>query len=410
MKRLFLILVVVASLVISSTLLASGFFIQHQDAKAQGQGGAFTAQADNPSAVWYNPAGMSQLDGTQISVSSSFLKIESEYTNTLGVSEDMEDEWAVLPRFYITSDLKTEKWTVGLGVNSPFGLATGWSETGILRYAATDTSVKLMNFNPAVSYQLLDELSVAAGVSYSLLMSYLSEVKSNMILGDANIKMETDGDGWGFNVAALWKPHEKHSFGVSYRSRIDVDLDGDLVYSDIPAGLGLPSQIAYDISSEITIPSIVNAGYAIKPIDKLKLEVDLYWVEFATIDKIDLTDKATDILLSSTQKDWDSTVLVAVGAEYLVRDNVTARCGYIYGQSAVPEKTFSPELPDSDLHCITLGLGLDLSGMVIDLTYELGLYENRDVQNAVGQAVGTSINGEYDTYYHNFGIGATVKF
>lgn len=411
MKRfLILFLVIGIVLITGSYLWAVGFLVYDHDAKAQGQAGAFIAQADNPSAVYYNPAGMSQLDGVQASLGANFIRLETEYENSAGIEEDLQAEWAVVPNAYITGDLGTEKWTVGLGIYVPFGLSTSWKDTGLLRYTATDSSFNMVAINPAVAYQLLPELSVAAGVDYYNVYSNTSELKYNYILADAELKLDIDGDGWGFNLGGLWKPHPQHSIGLCYRSRVDLNLSGDYKIKSIPAGLGYPSSISYNASTDLTLPSIVSAGYAFKPVEKLKLEFDVYWVEWSTVDKAVVKDDDTGAVLSSDEKDWDDTFIFAIGGEYLVNEQWAVRAGYGYVQETVPESTFNPNLPDSSVHMITLGLGYTIDRLTVDLAYQLGLFEERDIDNNIGAALGTTVDGTYDSLSHNIGITLGYKF
>ena len=411
MKRYIVLGLIVTVVLISSPYLwASGFFLYHQDAKAHGQAGSFTAQADNPSAIYYNPAGISQLDGTQVSVGTEFIRLETEYENLQGLKEDMQVEWAVAPHGYITSDLGTEKWTVGLGIYAPFGLSTSWKDTGLLRYVTTDASFDMVNINPTVAYQLLPEVSVAVGLDYYNLYSVTSELKYNFILSDADVKLDVDGDGWGFNLAGLWKPHPQHSIGLSYRSRVDVELTGTLKYKNIPAGLGYPTSVSYDISTDMTLPSVVNAGYAFRPIEKLKLEFDLYWVEWSTRNKDVIKDRTTGAVLNRDDKNWDDAWIFALGGEYLVNPQLAVRCGYSYQQNVVPEKTFDPSVPDSDLHVFTIGLGYTIEKVTIDLAYGLGFYEKRNIDNDVGTDIGTTVDGTYDSLIQYIGMTLGYKF
>lgn len=407
---IFVLVIMVVSVGAVSSLLASGFFIYNYDAKAQGQAGAFTAQADNPSAIFYNPAGISQLDGTQVSVGTEFIRLETEYENVQGLKEDMQAGWEVVPNAYITSDFGTEKWTFGLGFYAPFGLSTSWKDDGLLRYVATDTSLEMININPTVAYQLLPELSVAAGIDYYNMYSYVAKSKFNFVIADADGELESDDDGWGFNVAGLWKPHPKHSIGLSYRSKVDLTLTGDSTIENIPAGLGLPSSISNDVSGDLTLPSIVNAGYAFKPTDKLKLELDVYWVEWSTIDEEVVEDRNTGMTLINNPKDWDDTWIISVGGEYLVNSQLALRAGYSYQQNAVPESTFNPNVPDSDLHVIGLGLGYTIDRFTIDAAYSFGFYDERDITNTVGAALGTTVNGKYDSIIHVIGVTIGYKF
>lgn len=404
------ILAAIFILIWTPYVFASGFYLYHHDTKAQAQASAFTAQADNPSAIYYNPAGMSQLDGTQVSINGRLIRLETEYENALGATEDLQAEWAVVPAAYITSDLATEKWTVGLGVFAPFGLGTSWSDTGLLRYVATDASFNMVDINPSVAYQLLPELSIGLGVDYYNVYSYTDEFKLNFVVSDADAVTETDADGWGFNLGALWKPHEQHSFGLAYRSKVDLEFSGDFKIENIPLGLGFPATITYNITMDMTLPSIVSGGYAFKPIDKLKLEADVYWVEWSTIDKAEIIDDDTGLLLSSEALDWEDTWVFALGGEYYLKEDLALRAGYFFMENAIPESTFDPSVPDSDMHAVSVGLGYTIDKLTIDIAYTLGLYEERDIDNNVGAAVGTTVDGKYDSLIHIIGVGVGYRF
>lgn len=409
-KFLVLILFVVFALMMNADAYASGFFVYHQDSKAQGQAGAFTAQADNPSAIYYNPAGMNQVKGTQVSLGSRFFRLETEYKNTFGQKEDLQAEWTPVPSAFITSDLGTEKWAVGLGVFAPYGLSTSWSDTGLLRYVATDTSLKMFDINPSVSYQLLPQLSVGAGIDYYNIYSYTSGVETFLLAGTADTKLDVSGDGWGFNLGALWKPAEKHSFGLAYRSKVDINCTGDLTTKNIPAGLGYPPVLSYNIKTDANMPQIISGGYAFKPTDKLKLEADIYWVDFSIVDKSKVEDRDTGIVLSDVEKDWDSAFILALGGEYLITEKLALRAGYSYQQNVVPEETYNPNVPDSDLHVLALGLGYTIDRLTIDVSYALGLYTDRDIDSTTGGSGIWAFNGTYDSLIHIIGVTAGFKF
>lgn len=410
-KLMVLVFVIASAVLISANVFASGFYLYHFDSKAQGQAGAFTAQADNPSAIYYNPAGISQIDGTQLSVGAQIFRLETKYTNPQGLKQNLQAEWQPVPNAFITSDFGTEKWTFGLGLFAPFGLSTSWSDTGLLRYVCTDTSFNMFAINPTVAYQLLPELSIAAGLDYYNTYSYVSKAEYNFVIGDAGIKVDVNGDSWGGNAGLLWKPHPQHSFGLNYRSQSKIKFTGDLSYRNIPPGLGYPSSIKYDVKSEMTLPNVVNAGYAFKPIvDKLKLELDLYWVQFSKIDKQVVKERNTGVELINNPLDWEDTWLVAVGGEYMITPHWALRAGYSYQQNAVPEKTFNPNVPDANMNVIALGLGYTFDRFTIDAAYALGLYNNRNIDNTVGASVGTTVDGKYESLIHVVGVTVGCKF
>jgi len=403
MRKILSLAVCLSMIFLNSLTYASGFFLYHEDTKAQGMAGAFTAQADNPSAIYYNPAGMSQVDGTQVSIGSRFFRLESEYKNPQGLKENLDAKWEAVPSAFITSDFGTEKWTFGLGAFAPYGLSTSWPKDGLLRYVCTDTSFKMIDINPSIAYQFCPQFSVGAGVDYYNVYSYTSEYMMDLVILDSPVKLDIDGDGWGFNLGAMWKPAEKHSFGLAYRSRVDIEFDGKLELT----GFGLLTK--YGVESKMKLPGILSGGYAFKPTEKLTLEADVYWLDWSTIDKAEVKSKDLDMVLSTTDMSWEDAFIFALGCQYMVTDKFALRAGYSYQQDAVPEKTYNPNVPDSDLNVFAIGLGYNIDRFSIDVAYALGLYTDRDIDNNVG-APYTTVDGEYSSLIHIIGVTVGCKF
>ena len=136
-----------ASLMASTSALALGFRNPDQDARATGQGEAFVAQADDASAIYYNPAGLTQLKGTEIT-SGAYLVISRHPFSWRGSGAEM-NTMAFLPHFYAATDFGATQspWRFGLGVNVPFGNAAEYWDAGPFRYLVTQASCPCSTFS-----------------------------------------------------------------------------------------------------------------------------------------------------------------------------------------------------------------------------------------------------------------------
>lgn len=153
----------ILALASGGTCWGIGFTNGNQDAQAMGRGNAFTAQADSPAAIYYNPAGIIQVSGTAVSGGAYFLFPSYRVDGDLGTFELHGFE--LMPHFYVTTDLGTKDWRIGLGINSPFGASSDWSNSGPISYAVTDARVMVINMAPTVAYRIDEHWSVGGSVN-----------------------------------------------------------------------------------------------------------------------------------------------------------------------------------------------------------------------------------------------------
>lgn len=391
-------------------------------AKAMGQGEAFVAQADDPSAVFFNPAGIAQLKGTHFSMGGTFVRISCERTAFNSNREDNNiDETQYVPNIYLTSDFKRDTGLVfGLGVNAPFGLTSRWSETGFSRYVTTMSGLKVININPAVAYRINPNFSAGAGVSYYYSEATMkNQIDYGFLIGrpgtlDGSTVLDGEGGTLGYNGGALYKINERHSLGVSYRSPFCVTYRGEDELGDIPAFMGYgASTITTNVEADIHFPAIVIGGYAFKPNDKWKLEADAEWARWQSMDVLSVAAEDTRIADANYVYEWKNTWAFKFGSEYNLTDNLALRCGYVYSESAVPEHTLRPSLPDTDKHIATAGAGIKRGNWTIDLAGDIIFYEDREINNNVDNnetTSGLSVDGQYESFGGRISAGVTYNF
>jgi len=395
---LFIIVVVLMSL--PSLSFGSGFGIFTQGASALGQGSAVVAHHDSPEAIFYNPALINGLPGTQVEIGTTLIFADREYKSaSTGKTAETEDDVFYPSTFYITHAF-SDKVSGGLGVFNPFGLATTWPSDWEGRYIATKSELTTFNINPVVSWRVLPKLSLAAGLDFILLDSTLESKNKDF---NVNQKFEGSGNGLGFNLGFLLNVTDSLSIGASYRSKVKVEVNGDLSMSILPE----------DISGEttITLPQQVFAGIAYKPTDKLILELGLRWEDWSSFDELKIERSGQTLALSP--RDWRSTFAFNVGGKYRVNDRYAITAGYLYGKNPVPDSTFDPSIPDSDVHLFCLGGEAQFGNFGLALSYAYQLQEERTKStNRSGADLDPPLNanGEYDSDIHLLALSLRYKF
>lgn len=446
--------VVAAIMGAASLSLAAGFKINEQGAKAMGMANAFTAQADDPTALYYNPAGIAFLKGFQVSLGSLVIAVpQTQFTGTtpltgnvpLGngtspVYEKAKRDLFIAPSLYATYSLESIPLSFGLGINSIYPLAKSWDTSGAFRNQVENLSIKPINFQPTVAYRFDDlNLAVSAGVDVTYAMVSLQKsAYVNSITGGApfgafelgELGMDATATGVGYNLGVLWKPRQDLSFGIAYRSEVTLRLDGDANFlATTPAGLSamgvdyttipanaLPfarQRFTSSASTVITLPDSLSLGVAWKPIDKLTLEFDAERTGWSSYDKLQISFDPNSPLNAfnnkPSPKNWNDCWAYKLGGQYAWNKYLDLRSGFAYDTNPIPDATLGPELPDSDRTNFSLGIGIHNEQVALDLAYMWVHWLDRTVNNQDMTALAGQ-NGTFKSDAHLFGANVTVKF
>ncbi|MBU3911089.1 MAG: outer membrane protein transport protein [Candidatus Omnitrophica bacterium] len=391
------------------------------DAEALGKGQAFVAQADSPSAVHFNPAGLVQLKDSHVRIGYTLEAPRQSFTNLSGGKSQMQKQSFLIPHLYYATDLGLEKWRFGFGMTSPYGLGTDWANDSFSAYRATESDLEISQANPTVAYKISDTISIGAGVDY--VNSHVSKYKRlSALAGDGEFQLKGSDDALGYNIGLLIRPSDRHSLGFSYRSKAELNYKGKASMTNLSAGAYgpplFPDNYSTDIESKMTIPRSMAAGYAYRPNDRWVFEVDVEWTGWSCIeeDYVEFTTETNQTRLAvlhdgnPAAKDWEDSLGWGFGAEYKASDKLELRGGYLFVESPIPSANFDTALPDSDKHNFTLGMGYDLSdSLTIDAAYEYVKLVKRKVTNDV--AIATSdLDGYYNGYINIVAVSLTYKY
>jgi long-chain fatty acid transport protein len=380
--------VLLVLLLSASTSFAAGFRLPEAGNKANAMGFAFTAQADNPSAIYYNPAGLTQLQGNNIALGVTYVKENggeftgsTQLTGGATISETQKDLNFFIPNLYYTYTDKKGDYSVGIGVFAPFGLGQEYQnkDTSWFRNQVTKIDLKTVVINPTVAVKINEVLSVGFGIDY--MWGKVDYEKTPVIPaslggpGQFYADLEGDGDAWGYNFGILVKATRNLKLGFSYRSKFDLDIkDGDFKASN-PVG-SVPGAFfpmgTTKASGDLGIPATAAFG-ASYTYDRFTIEADLDWTFWSSYQQLKITNATVPAYSSTAQKNWRDVCAFRTGLEYRVTQPVALRAGFSYDPTPAPAETLGPELPDADRLYYTLGAGfqfgnwtLDVSGIYID--------------------------------------------
>ena len=385
------LLVVIFSVTSCTYVFAGGLSTSGQGSRPVSMGGAFTAVADDGACIYYNPAGMSQIEGTDIEagISAIFPKIEYEMPN--GATQKSTKE-AFGPSLFFTHGF-TDKLSAGLGLYSPYAREADFGDDLANGFLSQRSKMVRTDLSPVVSYKLIEQLSAGIG----LIGSY-GVIDQSIPAGPAlRINDKSDGFGLGGIAGLLWKINEYIKVGGTYRSRMTVNQDGDRTMEQDG------SSITSDAKTDVHYPSSLGLGIAIMPIEKLTLALDGDWYEWSYMDTIttrtDLWPDSTAVL--NTDNSWD----IRAGGEYKLPKAWAVRAGYAYIQGAIPNTNILPCKPDANVHELDIGIGKYWKHWKVEINYEyLFANEEQPTANIYGY------NGKYNITQHIVGLEAAFMF
>lgn len=390
----------------------AGFGIFTQGADALGQANAVTAHTDGPSAVFFNPALLVELPGTQIELGTTAVFPSRDFIGTNGQASDNEDTAYFPSTFYFTHQFN-ERLSAGLGVYNPFGLGTIWDSDWQGRFIATKSRITTYNINPTVACRISPRIAIGAGLDILVLDAKLKNRIDLSDIGQPEIGQEFagDGEGVGFNVGLLIDITDRLTFGAGYRSEIKVDIDGKAKF-DIPGNAGALTYILFPATSgqsSIRLPEQITAGLAWKIGPDWVVEAGLRWEGWSSFQqlKIKLDQPVGGKTANVSLRNWHDTWAYNVGTKYHINSRVAVMAGYLYGQNPVPGSTFEPAIPDSDTHLFTLGTEIAFNRFNLALAYGFQYQEDRKKRTNQYDSIA---NGTYENHLHLVAISMNCAF
>lgn len=363
----------------------SGFSIFEQGAKASGMAGAFVATADDPSAIFYNPAGLAQQRRLAAYAGATFINFSNEFTGdpnspvTSGTKGKYDRHTFIPPNVYAILPIG-DRLTLGFGSYSAWGLRTDWAEPWVGRYISSDADLKTMSFNPAAAFRVSDRLSIGGGLEYRRGRVFLNANRmalnpfTGRIVDIANTRLASEyGDGMAWNLGVLFNITPRMRLGASYRSDMDMDLEGRAEITPIPTGNAqldalIRTQLAPNqpINTTLPFPAVAAVGVAFSPNTNWDLEFDITHMTWSRFEALEVAFKTTPAAGFSREQNWEDSSAYRLGANYRATADWDVRLGALYDQNPQPTTAVSPLLPDSDRIGVTFGAGFHRGPWIVD--------------------------------------------
>jgi len=417
---------------------AQALRFQPQGAAATGQGNAFIAQADDASAIHYNPAGLSQVNGVQVVTGTNLVGGSIKFNSPTGTDSrgDFGGSVAFPPPSYsyVSANLgylglnRLSNVTVGLGLTSPFGLNTRYPVDGPFNTVVTSAALPLLDIKPTIAYKFNDQLAIGVNADIYTFASFLGQghaeqrqVGSGALAG-ASLEFNGNGTGAGAAFSLLYTPLRNSdgkpiaSVGLVYRTQAVLPLSGSFLVNG--------AKVA-DASTNLVLPQILAGGIAIWPVRtserEWKLELDVEYVEWKSNRNLDI-QLSSGVVVPQPQQ-WKTVPVVAIGTEYKWLDpewlphwDVAVRSGYTHTENPVPDLTFNPGIISLSSNTLSLGAGFLCKGqgrflgvvpcggasalwtkaIGLDAAFQEWFYEPRTV---TGNRAPT-VDGTYHAYVH----------
>ncbi len=431
MKKLTKIATLVLSVCFAGQIaFAAGFGLYEFSARGNAMGGAVLAGDAEPASLALNPALITQLPGKQVQLSTTFVTAKINDVEYGNAKTNTDREWWPLPALYYTQQIG-EKWWLGLGAFTRFGLSNDYSDKGwtlppspYISGSLNHVGVVTYTIQPTVAYQATDKLSVAAGLEVQYL-NFTEKVRfGNQSEVDADLNLDGDSYSASGIIAFFYNANEKVNFGGSFRMRNDHSVKGKNRYdyiNDSPSPATIPGVGTItphfinsgDFWGDITFPAQLALGASYRPTDKWLFEfnwTNIFWSCFRSIDiyfdhRPIYGDKGMMGTKQGNMKEYQDSYRIGLGAEYTLSERTKLRGSFIFDKSPINDRFMDVMLPADDRYIVGLGAGFDLGkNVILDLSYN-ALF----VQNLTGTAYDQETKVHYKSSISHL-MGLSVRY
>lgn len=358
----------------------AGFSIFEQGSKAMGMAGAFTAQADDPSLLFHNAGGLAFVTKREAQIGATYIrgiKADLQGANPFpgaGYTAEEKDLSELPPHAYYVQPIN-DTWKFGIGVETPFGLTTEWKnpDTFAGRFISTKAALRTIDLNPTIGWQITPTFGIGVGA-----IARFSDVDLNRDIGANNpftntrvnvakLRLKAGFDqGYGWNVGLLHKFNNSFSWGLSYRSKVKLDFEGDARLTQIATGNavfdalvrgGQPFDRNLPVKATIEFPDEASLGLAFSLSPTLLLETDFNWTGWSSFDEPPIDFTNNDLPDTKIIGRWKNAYNYRAGLKWTTSPITEWRFGYVYDESPQPEEAVNPQLPDANRNGFTIGWG-----------------------------------------------------
>ncbi|PTP59771.1 aromatic hydrocarbon degradation protein [Vibrio splendidus] len=421
-KTLLSAAVAVGLLSTSTVTHAAGF--QLAEYSATGLGRAYAgeaAMADGADAQWRNPAMLTYLEGTQVSVGAIYvdpnIDIDGTSTSMMGQSTSSNSSdfahSAVIPNFYV-SHKYNDKFALGFAAGTNYGMETDLGKDFGGANHGNEASVTTMELNLNAAYQVLESVSIGGGVRYIMAEGSFGAVSTANSLvplpaGTALKYMEGDDTAWGWQVGTAWQINESNRLGFTYKSEVDLTLEG---YAK-GFGFNQANPAAHKSGSmDLALPATAELASFHQLTEKVAVHASINWTNWSSFKEL-VADFPNKDSVDIKEENWEDNYRFAIGTTYQMTPKLALRSGIAYDTSAVSEEHRTATIPETDRTWLSIGAGYQWSDqLTLDagFTYILAKDAKMLEDDASSEPFGGTFEGEVTGSIWLVGIQANYRF
>ncbi len=416
-------------------------------AQQLGLGGTGTATPDEPAAISYNPAGIVDLPGIQLQSNANFISLMTFKDNNVTGDTRSSGTLSLVPTAYLTINpgkIFCDRLAFGIGSDSPFGLMNKYnSNDPAVHYTGWRNYLKMYTLKPTIAFKATDWLNIGGGPMWYRVYDFggIQAYPNNLVtldssvpvflrqnMPDGQIRINTSGNHWGWQMGLLAKLKEKHRFGYYFRSPVVVTAKGRVKVENANVPSGFPfggaglHHFETGVHTKINFPMNMTWAYAYQASPKTHYEADFSWTRWSTMKRTYFVNDPTgnnydDAILNavrSADKDWRNGYGIHLGASHKLTEKLTLRGGSWFYWTPIPKTHFTPSIADANHLALSIGLGYKVNKYLnADLCYYNSFYFRRRIDNSIAEhasLINSSVDGRYSSYSQAFTISMTLKW
>lgn len=395
---------------VNQIAFGQGFQVNLQGQTQQAMGGTGTGAALDAATVFYNPGGMGSVSSNEVILSANAAIAKSAYldANTGGIYRTIQHPSTPFALYGMWGPADS-KLKYGLGVYTPFGSTIQWEDGWTGRFVLTKMSLTSIFIQPTVSYQLNDKIGIGAGFVYGIGMVNLQRdipvVDANGNYSSAELK--GNANGMGYNLGVYFKPNDKLSIGLTYRSKVKMTLDDGTATFNVPPGLNsnFPDGA---FSASLPLPSTTSLGLGYRFSEKFMMTFDFNYIAWSTYKSLmfDYANNTSSLQDTDSPRNYKNAYAIRVGSQYMLTEKFALRLGAAFQKTPIKDGYVTPEIPDADRINLTCGLGYLISEHLrADASFTYEYFMTRKDTNIENNMYGT-----YKTRVYVPGVSLSYKF
>lgn len=374
-KKNFLILSLLGGFAPFSAFAAGFQLYEHS---AAGLGRAFAGEAiiaDNASSISHNPATLTLFSHPSFSAGVIFVKpnVDVEGYSLLNKSNANASNIApseTIPNLHVVYPIN-ETWAIGGSLTSNYGLSTKFDENYTAGNLAGTTKLMTGNLNLSLAHRVHENVSIGLGLNAvyakAKIIRHLGQM--NPMMPNNTVITSLKGHEWGlgWNIGATFEPDENNRFGLSYRSKVDVDFNGDFS-SDLMGKKTIPGKL------KLTLPDMWEFSGYHKLTDAFALHYSFNYTFWSKFKSLEANSASNNAILFQKTENFSDAYRIALGGTYKINDQLTTRAGIAFDHRASKVEP-SISIPDQNRYWLSGGATYaftDHSSVDLGLTYLIG--------------------------------------